>query len=62
MSLINASQPNALREEDRQRLRRLLIAGSVSMPAASAVNEYFTSLRTRAQKARDKSPPPLFQH
>lgn len=50
MSLINASQPNALREEDRQRVRKLLIAGSASMPATSAVSEYFTSLRTRAQK------------
>lgn len=50
MSLINASQPNAKREEDRQCVRRLLIAGSASKPATSAVGEYFTSLRTRAQK------------
>lgn len=52
MNVMNASQPNAPRKEDRQRLQELLIAGSESMPAAPADREHFKSLRTQARKAR----------
>ncbi|NDM57817.1 type II toxin-antitoxin system ParD family antitoxin, partial [Klebsiella pneumoniae] len=40
------------KDQDRQRLRGLLIAGAESMPAAPADSDYFESLRTRVRKAR----------
>ncbi len=40
------------KDQDRQRLRALLIAGAESMPAAPADDGYFESLRTRVRKAR----------
>ncbi|WP_207882502.1 type II toxin-antitoxin system ParD family antitoxin [Pseudomonas sp. 30_B] len=40
------------KDQDRQRLRGLLIAGAESMPLAPADSEYFESLRTRGRKAR----------
>lgn len=40
------------KDQDRQRLRGLLIAGAESMPLAPADSEYFESLRTRVRKAR----------
>ncbi|MFU4559804.1 type II toxin-antitoxin system ParD family antitoxin [Pseudomonas paraeruginosa] len=40
------------KDQDRQRLRGLLIAGAKSMPAAPADDDYFESLRTRVRKAR----------
>lgn len=40
------------KDQDRQRLRGLLIAGGESMPAAPADSDYFESLRTRVRKAR----------
>ncbi|KFF33668.1 type II toxin-antitoxin system ParD family antitoxin [Pseudomonas paraeruginosa] len=40
------------KDQDRQRLRGLLIAGAESMPAAPADDDYFESLRRRVHKAR----------
>jgi len=40
------------KDQDRQRLRGLLIAGAESMPAAPADSDYFESLRARVRKAR----------
>ncbi|HBO7427217.1 MULTISPECIES: type II toxin-antitoxin system ParD family antitoxin [Pseudomonas aeruginosa group] len=40
------------KDQDRQRLRGLLIAGAESMPAAPADDDYFESLRTRVRQAR----------
>lgn len=40
------------KDQDRQRLRGLLIAGAESMPAAPADGDYFESLRSRVRKAR----------
>lgn len=40
------------KDQDRQRLRGLLIAGAESMAAAPADSDYFESLRTRVRKAR----------
>lgn len=40
------------KDQDRQRLRGLLIAGAESMPAVPADDDYFESLRTRVRQAR----------
>lgn len=40
------------KDQDRQRLRGLLIAGAESVPAGPADGDYFESLRTRVRKAR----------
>lgn len=40
------------KDQDRQRLRGLLIAGAESMPAAPADSDYFKSLRDQVRKAR----------
>ncbi|MGV2465422.1 UNVERIFIED_CONTAM: type II toxin-antitoxin system ParD family antitoxin, partial [Pseudomonas aeruginosa] len=40
------------KDQDRQRLRGMLIAGAESVPAGPADGDYFESLRTRVRKAR----------
>lgn len=40
------------KDQDRQRLRNLLIASAESTPAAPADSEYFESLRTWVRKVR----------
>ncbi|GAA4333881.1 type II toxin-antitoxin system ParD family antitoxin [Pigmentiphaga soli] len=39
------------RDQDRQRLRRILLEGAASAPAASAGPEYFDALRARVRSA-----------
>lgn len=38
------------RDQDRQQLRGLLLAGAASAPAASAMTAYFEGLRDRVRK------------
>lgn len=40
------------KDQDRQRLRGLLLAGAASVPAAPADDRYFDSLRVRVRNAR----------
>jgi antitoxin ParD1/3/4 len=40
------------KDQDRQRLRGLLLAGAASTPTAPADNAYFDSLRARVRNAR----------
>lgn len=40
------------KDQDRQHLRGLLLAGAASAPTAPVDSEYFDSLRARAGKAR----------
>ncbi|MDH0895783.1 MULTISPECIES: type II toxin-antitoxin system ParD family antitoxin [unclassified Pseudomonas] len=40
------------KDQDRQHLRGLLLAGAESAPAAPADGDYFESLRSKARKAR----------
>lgn len=40
------------KDQDRQHLRGLLLAGAESAPAAPADSHYFESLRSRVRKAR----------
>lgn len=40
------------KDQDRQHLRGLLLAGAESAPAAPADSNYFESLRARVRKAR----------
>lgn len=40
------------KDQDRQQLRRLLIAGAASKPAPPADAKYFNSLRDRVRRAR----------
>lgn len=40
------------KDQERQQLRGLLLAGAASAPTAPADNEYFDALRTRVRNAR----------
>lgn len=40
------------KDQDRQRLRGLLLAGAESMPTAPVDGDYFESLRARVRNAR----------
>ena len=42
------------RDQDRMQLRRLLLAGTASAPAAPADGKYFGALRDRVRKAGTK--------
>jgi antitoxin ParD1/3/4 len=41
------------RDQDRQQLRGLLLAGAGSPPTSPVDNDYFDSLRARVRKARE---------
>ncbi|OAI92798.1 type II toxin-antitoxin system ParD family antitoxin [Pseudomonas putida] len=40
------------KDQDRQHLRGLLLAGAESVPAAPVTDDYFESLRARVRKGR----------
>nr|WP_281720076.1 type II toxin-antitoxin system ParD family antitoxin [Nitrosomonas nitrosa] len=41
------------KDQDRQQLRGLMLAGAASAPTAPADSNYFDSLRTRVRNARE---------
>jgi len=45
------SSTQTLAEQERQKLRKLLMAGAASAPAAAADASYFDGLRNRMRKA-----------